>query len=123
MPKLAAEHRPLLFFVNPGELVWLPDNWLHMTLNLDDALYATSPSTLLGSSSGSVGRCITHAHMQRTQRERERARARARHKHPHREREKKIRGAGRDKERGGTTIPKVKSELNRETSTYARVWH
>ena len=28
-----------MFVVNPGEMVWLPDQWLHMTLNIDDALY------------------------------------------------------------------------------------
>jgi hypothetical protein len=27
LPKLHAEHRPLLFIVNPGELLWIPDHW------------------------------------------------------------------------------------------------
>ena len=38
MPLLAAEHRPLLFIAHPGELVWIPDDWLHLTINVDDAL-------------------------------------------------------------------------------------
>ena len=28
-----------MFVVNPGELVWLPDEWPHMTMNIDDAVY------------------------------------------------------------------------------------
>lgn len=39
MPKLPKEHRPLLFVLHPGELVWIPDNWLHLTVNIDDAVY------------------------------------------------------------------------------------
>jgi hypothetical protein len=39
MPKLRKEHRPLLFILEPGELVWMPDHWLHLTVNIDDALY------------------------------------------------------------------------------------
>ena len=39
MPKLAAKHRPFLFVAHPGQVVWVPDDWLHMTLNIDDCLY------------------------------------------------------------------------------------
>ena len=39
MPKLEKRHRPLLLVVHPGEVLWVPQNWLHLTVNIDDALY------------------------------------------------------------------------------------
>eukprot|EP00927_Polykrikos_kofoidii_P024335 TRINITY_DN22147_c0_g1_i1.p1 TRINITY_DN22147_c0_g1~~TRINITY_DN22147_c0_g1_i1.p1 ORF type:complete len:495 (-),score=54.53 TRINITY_DN22147_c0_g1_i1:576-2015(-) len=44
LPKLPKEHRPLLFVLHPGELVWIPDNWLHFTVNVDDAVYTFAAS-------------------------------------------------------------------------------
>jgi hypothetical protein len=44
MPKLPLEQRPLLFLHEPGELLWLPESWQHLTVQLDDSFYFYSPS-------------------------------------------------------------------------------
>eukprot|EP01079_Euglenida_sp_SAG-EU17-18_P008622 gene8622-7862_t len=41
LPRIPAARRPLVFLVHPGQLLWIPHDWIHMTLNLDDALYVT----------------------------------------------------------------------------------
>ena len=40
LPKLQAEHRPLIFMLQPGEALFIPDSWQHLTLNIDDAAWA-----------------------------------------------------------------------------------
>jgi len=40
-PRLPIKYRPLIFLANPGEVLFIPHFWLHMTLNLDDTMYAT----------------------------------------------------------------------------------
>jgi hypothetical protein len=39
MPKMTAEQRPLLFLHKPGELLWLPESWQHLTVQVDDSFY------------------------------------------------------------------------------------
>ena len=38
-PKMQAQHRPFMFVVHPGEVVWIPDDWPHATINIDDVWY------------------------------------------------------------------------------------
>lgn len=40
MVKLEHKHRPLLFIAHPNELVWIPDGWIHATVNIDDVVHA-----------------------------------------------------------------------------------
>ena len=46
MPKLPHKHRPLLFIAHPNELVWIPDGWIHATLNIDDVVHAYRASCM-----------------------------------------------------------------------------
>ena len=46
MPKLQHKHRPLLFIAHPNELVWIPDGWIHATLNIDDVVHAYRASCM-----------------------------------------------------------------------------
>jgi len=43
-PKLPPDRRPLLVMMHPGEALWIPDSWQHLTLNLDDSLYIYKPA-------------------------------------------------------------------------------
>ena len=38
-PQMKAKHRPFLFMVQPGQVVWIPDDWPHATINIDDVVY------------------------------------------------------------------------------------
>ena len=38
-PRMKADHRPFMFVVNPGQVVWIPDDWPHATINIDDVWY------------------------------------------------------------------------------------
>ena len=52
LPRLEQKHRPLLFTVRPGQMVWIPDGWLHMTVNIDDCIYAYKTGCRSGISEG-----------------------------------------------------------------------
>ena len=38
-PQMKPEHRPFLFVASSGQVVWIPDDWPHATINIDDVFY------------------------------------------------------------------------------------
>jgi hypothetical protein len=38
-PKMKSIHKPFMFVVYPAEVVWIPDDWPHATINIDDVWY------------------------------------------------------------------------------------
>merc|ERR1712194_214463 len=43
-PKLPGDRRPMLVMLEPGEALWIPDSWFHLTLNVDDSVYVHQPT-------------------------------------------------------------------------------
>lgn len=53
-PKLPGDRRPMLVMLEPGEALWIPDSWFHLTLNVDDSVYIHQPTCQISRSPESL---------------------------------------------------------------------